>query len=139
MEDVLIGDSSSSQTTKTVTKDDSEDQGWLEEILKMKFTSEKHLSDVLSDSDGIDVDIRYIFDALKTIRHIGFGCSFFDTEIISEKVEGLESILTLKCLVRNKIDTVTTSHTESSFGSTNRAAVIGIGCIQFTDIPAAIP
>ncbi|KAK4885553.1 hypothetical protein RN001_001824 [Aquatica leii] len=87
------------------------------------------------------VDIRYFLEALKFLRHVGFGCSFFDTKVIAEKVEGLKSILTFECSVCNKIDTVRTSHTESSFGSTNRVGVIdalstGIGYTQFAEILA---
>ncbi|KAF5287839.1 hypothetical protein FQA39_LY15671 [Lamprigera yunnana] len=44
------------------------------------FFSEEHFSNVSSNSD----------ETLKSIRHVGIGCSFLNTEVTAEKVEGLE-------------------------------------------------
>ncbi|KAK4882827.1 hypothetical protein RN001_006146 [Aquatica leii] len=102
-------------------------------------TIQKHLS----VSGRRIVDLKYFLDALKSLQHVGFGCSFFDIDVISEKIEGLESTLTFKCNVCNKIDTVKTGDIESSFGSANRAGVIsaisvGIGYTQFSEMLATI-
>ncbi|KAK4885390.1 hypothetical protein RN001_001661 [Aquatica leii] len=102
-------------------------------------TIQKHLS----VSGRRIVDLKYFLDALKSLQHVGFGCSFFDIDVISEKIEGLESTLTFKCNVCNKIDTVKTGDIESSYGSANRAGVIsaisvGIGYTQFSEMLATM-
>ncbi|KAK4879641.1 hypothetical protein RN001_007787 [Aquatica leii] len=74
---------------------------------------------------------------------MGFGCSFFNAEVISEKIEGFESVLTFKCNMCGKVDVIRTGDTNSSFGSANRASVvgglsIGIGYTQLAQLFAAM-
>ncbi|KAF5298846.1 hypothetical protein FQR65_LT19566 [Abscondita terminalis] len=89
------------------------------------------------------VDIQHFLKSLKSLRHIGLGCSFFDVEVIAEKIEGFQSSLTFKCNVCGKLDVVKTSSDSASFGSVNCADVIGtlaigIGYTQFSEMFAAM-
>ncbi|KAK4880215.1 hypothetical protein RN001_008361 [Aquatica leii] len=89
------------------------------------------------------VDIQYFLSALKSLQHMGFGCSFLKAEVISEKIEGFESVLTFKCNMCGKVDVIRTGDTNSSFGSANRASVvgglsIGIGYPQLAQLFAAM-
>ncbi|KAF5302377.1 hypothetical protein FQA39_LY10416 [Lamprigera yunnana] len=56
------------------------------------------------------VDLEYFLNALKSLKHEGFGCSFFDLSVLSEKSEGLYSIISLRCSVFNTIATIRTGN-----------------------------
>jgi hypothetical protein len=87
------------------------------------------------------VDIQYFLTSLKNLKHDGFGCSFFDIEILSETRYGLKSIFVTKCKVCNVSNTVATE--ADSNVSINKAAVcgslaVGIGYSQFTELCASL-
>ncbi|KAF2893289.1 hypothetical protein ILUMI_12885 [Ignelater luminosus] len=70
------------------------------------------------------VDIGFFLSALKSLKHEGFGCSFYDMVLINEKIEELESIFYFKCVMCNRIESVR-SAAPNKFFSPNMAAVIG--------------
>ncbi|XP_031332942.1 uncharacterized protein LOC116163225 isoform X1 [Photinus pyralis] len=89
------------------------------------------------------VEIGHFLASLRALRHDGFGCSFFDMDIQSEKIEGLESIFTFKCKVCGKIDSVRSCGGSATFHSTNQAGIIGslsigIGYSQLAELLAAM-
>ncbi|KAK4882653.1 hypothetical protein RN001_005972 [Aquatica leii] len=71
-----------------------------------------------------------------------YDCSFFDLNLISEKIEGLQSIFSFQCAVCNIIQTVKTDD-PSEKHSSNLLAVLGalstgIGYSQFSEVLAAM-
>ncbi|KAF2885878.1 hypothetical protein ILUMI_20295, partial [Ignelater luminosus] len=88
------------------------------------------------------VDIGFFLSALKSLKHEGFGCSFYDMVLINEKIEGLESIFYFKCVMCNRIECVR-SAAPNTFSSPNMAAVIGcvsvgIGHTQLNEFCASL-
>ncbi|KAF5300997.1 hypothetical protein FQR65_LT08980 [Abscondita terminalis] len=67
-------------------------------------TSETPIAENISDRRF--VDIAYFIKSLKSLQHEGFGCSFFNMDIIAEKRLGFASVFTVKCLMCHKVDTV---------------------------------
>jgi hypothetical protein len=47
------------------------------------------------------IDLQYFLTSLKNLKYDGFGCSFFDIEILSESRYRLKSIFVTKCKVCN--------------------------------------
>ncbi|KAK4877525.1 hypothetical protein RN001_010031 [Aquatica leii] len=88
------------------------------------------------------INISYFFSQLKLLQHKGYDCSFFDLNLISEKIEGLQSIFSFQCAVCNIIQTVK-SDDPSEKHSSNLLAVLGalstgIGYSQFSEVLAAM-
>ncbi|KAF5304957.1 hypothetical protein FQA39_LY09431 [Lamprigera yunnana] len=54
------------------------------------------------------IDLEYFLIALKSLKHEGFGCSFFNLSVLSEKSKGLHSIISFRCSVCNTIETIRT-------------------------------
>ncbi|KAK4882306.1 hypothetical protein RN001_005625 [Aquatica leii] len=54
------------------------------------------------------VDINFLLNQLQSLKHDGFGCTFFDMHVVSEKLESLHSLLLFKCSVCNLKQTITT-------------------------------
>ncbi|KAF5306631.1 hypothetical protein FQA39_LY08820 [Lamprigera yunnana] len=52
------------------------------------------------------VDVSFFFKQLKSLKHKGYDCSFFDLNLISEKKEGLQSAFFFKCAICNVIECV---------------------------------
>ncbi|KAK4883030.1 hypothetical protein RN001_006349 [Aquatica leii] len=69
------------------------------------------------------VNITHLFKTLKSLKHEGFGCSFYDMDIVKEKRKGLESIYTVKCIMCNKLDTISTEDHASHNMPINLSAV----------------
>lgn len=111
----------------------------LEVEIEQKYESE---SSVISGRRF--VDIAHLLKSLKSLQHEGFGCSFFNMDIISEKRLGFASVYTVKCSVCNKVDTVSTEKLEDeSKMNVNLAAVsatvsIGAGYTQLSEFASAM-
>lgn len=89
------------------------------------------------------IDIAHFFSALKAVKHDGFGCSFFDMNLVSERRKGFMSIFTVKCAVCNKSETISTENSENPRMNINLSAVsaivsIGAGYSQLTEFSAAL-
>lgn len=89
------------------------------------------------------VDIAHFFSALKSLKHDGFGCSFFDMDIVSERRKGFVSLFTIKCTVCHKSETISTENSENSRMNINLSAVsaivsIGAGYSQLAEFSAAL-
>ncbi|KAF5288041.1 hypothetical protein FQA39_LY15537 [Lamprigera yunnana] len=95
---------------------------------------------VVSDKEitGLQiVDIKHLFQTYKSIKHEGYGCSFFDISIISEKRRGLKSIFTTKYEMYG-LKSLFSTQKESAI-DVNKAAGTGIissaiGYTQFSEI-----
>ncbi|KAK4880023.1 hypothetical protein RN001_008169 [Aquatica leii] len=88
------------------------------------------------------INISYFFSQLKSLQHKGYDCSFFDLNLISEKLEGLQSIFSFQCAVCNIIQTVKTDD-PSEKHSSNLLVVLGalstgIGYFPFSEVLAAM-
>ncbi|KAF5306414.1 hypothetical protein FQA39_LY08923 [Lamprigera yunnana] len=82
---------------------------------------------------SILINIAYFLCQLKVVKHEGFDCLFFDLILLSEKREGLCSILMFSC---NKIETINTDNDTANI-NINLTAVTGtlatgIECSQLT-------
>lgn len=87
------------------------------------------------------IDINHFLTSLKNLKHDGFGCSFFDIEIISEKRYGLKSSFVTKCKMCNMVKSIATEP-ETNI-SVNKSAVsaclaVGIGYSQLTEFCSAL-
>ncbi|KAF5293159.1 hypothetical protein FQR65_LT20153 [Abscondita terminalis] len=67
-------------------------------------------------------------------------CSFFDMNVISEKFEGVYSVITFRCSVCNVIEKVRTGHNSDQMNSSLVLGTItaGIGYAQINELFAAI-
>lgn len=87
------------------------------------------------------VDLVSFLESLKSLKHNGFGCSFYNMNLVAEKRLGFKSLLTFECNMCNKIETVST---ESELNKdVNKSVVcgsiaIGIGHTQLSELCASI-
>ncbi|KAK4887261.1 hypothetical protein RN001_003532 [Aquatica leii] len=85
------------------------------------------------------VDLQYFLKQLKSLKHEGFGCSFFDMAIISEKIEGFCSIISFRCLVCNMIESIRTEHSNViNLAVVSGALASGVGYSQINELFATI-
>ncbi|XP_031357002.1 uncharacterized protein LOC116180949 isoform X2 [Photinus pyralis] len=95
---------------------------------------EKHERD--SENEGNDisgrriVDIGHFLKALKSLKHDGFECSFFDMDVIREKRQGFASIFTVQCKMCNTTSSISTESDDNDKMNINLSAVSAL------DIPA---
>lgn len=67
------------------------------------------------------IDVNFFLKSLKYLQHDGFGCSFFDIEIISEKRFGLKNVFFTKCNICHTMDKIATESDDNV--NINKAAV----------------
>lgn len=89
------------------------------------------------------VDIQHLWKSLKQLKHNGFGCDFYDIDIISEKRCGLGSIFLTKCKMCNVSSSFSTYSTSEDRLNINKSAICGayasgIGYTQFTELFSAL-
>lgn len=121
---------------------DNEVMEWSDtDLPNLDIEEQKASSVLLTDKPDITgrriVDIQHLFASLKSLKHNGFGCSFFDIYIVGEKRVGLNSIFFTKCQVCNVKNKFTTEPHDSV--DINKAAVCGIlaigaGYSQFSEL-----
>jgi hypothetical protein len=88
------------------------------------------------------VDINHLFLTLKSIKHQGFDCSFYDVDIINEKRYGLKSYFSYKCTICG-LEGTFSSEPDTDSSEINKLAVCGIiamgaGFTQFSYLSAAL-
>jgi hypothetical protein len=88
------------------------------------------------------VDINHLFLTLKSIKHQGFDCSFYDVDIINEKRYGLKSYFSYKCTICG-LEGTFSSEPDTDSSEINKSAVCGIiamgaGFTQFSYLSAAL-
>jgi hypothetical protein len=88
------------------------------------------------------VDINHLFLTLKSIKHLGFDCSFYDVDIINEKRYGLKSYFSYKCTICG-LEWTFSSEPDTDSSEINKSAVCGIiamgaGFTQFSYLSAAL-
>lgn len=71
------------------------------------------------------VNISYLFKSIQSLKHDGFGCTFSDMDIISERRIGFRSIFTTKCKMCNKEGTLSTEDPDDNQLDVTTAAVSG--------------
>ncbi|KAF2881430.1 hypothetical protein ILUMI_24716 [Ignelater luminosus] len=98
--------------------------------------SEVNKDEVFEAEGPIIVNIRHLFAYLKAIKHLGFGCSFLDVEILGERRLGLESIFIYKCAMCELLGSFATEGENSSPNINEIAAsgafATGIEYFQFS-------
>ncbi|KAF5299124.1 hypothetical protein FQR65_LT09482 [Abscondita terminalis] len=52
------------------------------------------------------INIAYFLNQLKSLKHKGFDCSFFNLSLVSKKIAGFESIFSFRCDVCNIVQTI---------------------------------
>jgi hypothetical protein len=88
------------------------------------------------------VDVNHLFLTLKSIKHQGFDCSFYDVDIINEKRYGLKSYFSYKCTICG-LEGTFSSEPDTDSSEINKSAVCGIiamgaGFTQFSYLSAAL-
>ncbi|KAK4882555.1 hypothetical protein RN001_005874 [Aquatica leii] len=155
--DVFVDDSSISENSHT---DDSQIDNCISADDTFRSDNSNSDSDKSSDFEDISferevgtkppftisgrriIDISYFLGQLKSLKHKGYDCSFFDMNLVSEKIEGMQSILSFKCQVCNIVKTVRTEDLDSKINS-NLLSVLsaissGIGYSQLSEVFAAM-
>lgn len=110
---------------------------------EVEYVSQESQNNLVTSGRRI-INIHYFLKQLKNISHTGFGCSFWNVSLVSEKIQGLESIFTFKCDVCGISETIRSDNIQKENTSgTNLAAVfgsvaIGIGYTQLRELLAAL-
>ncbi|KAK5639603.1 hypothetical protein RI129_012095 [Pyrocoelia pectoralis] len=89
------------------------------------------------------INMEYFLHALKSLKHEGFQCSFYDLNFVSEQRYGYISKLTFKCKVCNYVDSICTDKLEETEMNLNMATVsatisIGAGYSQLKEFSSAL-
>ncbi|XP_031327666.1 uncharacterized protein LOC116182986 isoform X1 [Photinus pyralis] len=136
-----------------ISGDDSEDRSLVYEQSDMDISEDTDLeelcyekatanSSLFKTSGRRIVNISYLFSQLKSLKHEGFNCSFFDLNLVSEKIEGLHSVFSFKCEVCNIIQNIRTEDPDNNVNVNLMAAIgcisAGIGYSQLSEILASL-
>lgn len=85
------------------------------------------------------VNIKHVFESIKSIKHEGFDCTFSDLEFSNEIRKGFLSIFLFTCKVRNKKEIIYSENPTDSVININMAVVnIGQGYIQLEEFAATL-
>ncbi|KAF5305566.1 hypothetical protein FQA39_LY01657 [Lamprigera yunnana] len=78
--------------------------------LEIEVTEAEEQEQQSKINDRRIVDIAHFFSALKSLKHDGFGCSFFDMDIVSERRKGFVSLFINKRKVCHKSEIISTEN-----------------------------
>lgn len=123
--DSLTMDNSIDQSGMQANFVEEDELGSESEYSDLETEFDQPKEDQFSLSGRRIIDIAYFLSSLKRIRHHGFGCSFFDVEVISEKRTGIVSCFTTKCNMCKKLDTIYTDDPNSASIDATTGAVLG--------------
>jgi hypothetical protein len=87
------------------------------------------------------VNIKHLFAVLKQLKHPGFGCSFFDIDIVSEKRYGLRSVFSTKCSVcglKSSFSTESSLDADINKSAVSGTIAIGAGFSQLRELCSAL-
>ncbi|KAL5245931.1 hypothetical protein ACI65C_013339 [Semiaphis heraclei] len=73
------------------------------------------------------VNIKHIFESIKSIKHLGFDCTFSDLEFTNEIRKGFLSIFLFTCKVCSKKEKIYSENPSDNIININMAAVVNTG------------